>query len=149
MQSENISKVVKSCSSSEDSLSTSTIHQGIGKSVLETLQNLFSGVPRRNITIPHVIRLLTSRRRGQTSVLTDSEYRRQLEITETLKPKFDRRGVLGSTLRKWPKNVSNSRKERKSSGKNNVAEDTSEESEIEGNESLHLMQREILGDEAI
>jgi hypothetical protein len=57
------------------------------------------------------------------------------KITDALKPKFDKTGVLGSTLRNRSRSVSSARKERKSYGKKNVAEDTSEESEVEGSDS--------------
>jgi hypothetical protein len=65
---------------------------------------------------------------------TDSPYRRQLEITEALKPKFDKAGVLGSTLRKRSRNLSSARNKQKSSGKKNVAEDAFDESEVEGSD---------------
>jgi hypothetical protein len=63
---------------------------------------------------------------------------------------FDKMGVLGSIVRKTPKNVSNARKERKSSGKKNIVEDTSDKSEVEGSDSRSIYYNEKYSrDEAI
>jgi hypothetical protein len=66
-----------------------------------------------------------------------------------LKSKCDKTCVLGSTVRKRSWNLSSARNKQKSSGKKNVAEDTSDECEVEGSDTLHSLQGEILGGEAI
>jgi hypothetical protein len=73
-------------------------------------------------------------REPEKQQLTDSPHKRQLEITEVLKPKFDKTCVPGSTLRKKSWNLSGAWNKQKSSGKKNVAEDTSDESEVEGSD---------------
>jgi hypothetical protein len=55
-----------------------------------------------------------------------------------LKPKFDKTGVLGSIPRKKSRNVIDARKEWKSSGKKDIVEDTSDESEVEGSCSRRI-----------
>jgi hypothetical protein len=45
--------------------------------------------------------------------------------------------VLGS-VRKWSRNISNTKKERKSSEQKNFAEDMSDESEVEGHDSRRI-----------
>jgi hypothetical protein len=63
-------------------------------------KSLFEASPKEVSPIPHGTRRLPSRRRGQTSALTDSPYKRHLENTSTSSANWTERVLVGQPQRR-------------------------------------------------
>lgn len=79
MQSQNISKVERSCNSSEGSTSTSVI-KGLAQVPLKHYKNVFDVSPKELLPILQAKRPQTLTPLGQTAALTYSLCRRQLHM---------------------------------------------------------------------